>query len=379
MTVTGSNWQTLTLGKLIPALDPDKEGSLASRMNCEISKIQSALDDNLTKATNLIDSAANVLKSVGDLGNQVSILQNEIENLITNAVNTGVYMHTLGLNPIFSLTSPGAISTEIARTFAVSKISDPNVPVFKGEGLAIVGGVMILVSAPNIQEMVSSVQRLSVVFPVFKQAISTFSESVSEIPDIITNEIIAPIGASAAELSNAFADMEAKDLYSSQPFTDLFNQSSNDVDALQFNGFETKAFDKWYALRLSDLIPALNPDLAGSPANAIMNAERALVGGGISLLNQVGTIGNSVSQIAASVNFLNRSLNKLAGDIKNLVKAIGQTGMFIHVIGMDCTVTNLLVRAGQLFMIYQITIDQELLATCWLLQVWNWFLEPQTQ
>ena len=356
MTVTGSSWQSVTLGQLIPTLDPDREGSAAQRLTCEISRIGDAIDANLKKVTNLTSSIGDTLDTVGELGDAIAELQNQIEDLVTNALNTGVFMHTLGLNPIFSLRSPQEIFDEVLQTFIPETIrlagpdgqfgteddivtdTDPNRPVFKGDGLAVVGGVLILVSAPNVQEMLASVERLGAIFPVFRSAIESIGDEALETADIFDDEFLTPATQSIDQLTSTFSSLEQTDLLSAQPFDDLIKDFTNN-DATSFDGFDTALFDKWFALRLTDLIPALDPTKDG-PAKAILDAERALVGGGASLLQQAKGLADGVQELTQAVNFLNGRLQKLAGDVQDLIGAVSQTGMFVHTIGLDGTVTN---------------------------------------
>jgi len=338
MTVTGANWQSLTLGKLMPDLDPDKEGSAASRLNTVVSDISKEVDKNLKKVTNLTGAVSDTLNTVGKLGDEIGILQSQIEDLITNALNTGVFMHTLGLNPIFSATSPGSIVSEIARTFADT--SDPNRPVFKGEGLAVVGGVLMLISAPNVKEMIVAVQNLAVVFPVFASAVESLVKEVETTANIFDKNFMDPISSSLSGLDSSFSNLQNVDLVSTKPFSDLFSQFSSNANDVKFDGFNTRLFNKWFALRLTDLVPALDPRIAGSPAKAIVDAERALVGGGASLLQQAHGLANGVQQLTEAVNFLNQRLQQVATEVQDLVRAVSQTGLYVHTIGLDGTVTN---------------------------------------
>ena len=338
MTVTGANWQSLTLGKLMPDLDPDKEGSAASKLNTMVDDISKEIDRSLNKVTNLTDAVSNTLNTVGKLGTEIGILQTQIESLITNALNTGVFMHTLGLNPIFSATSPGSIVNEIARTFADS--NDPNRPVFKGEGLAVVGGVLMLVSAPNVKEMIIAVQNLAVIFPVFQAAVSSLVKEAEITADVFNKDFMEPIDKSLFDLSVSFSNLQNVNLVSAKPFTGLFDQFTSNASNVKFNGFNSRMFDKWFALRLTDLIPALDPSIEGSPAKTIVDAERALVGGGASLLQQGYGLANGVRQLTEAVNFLNERLQKVATEVQDLVRAVSQTGLYMHTIGLDGTVTN---------------------------------------
>jgi len=342
MAVTGGKWQKLTLGKLIPNLDPDKEGSAAHRINCEIGKITAEIDNNLNKVTNVIDSVSNTLKTVGDLGDQLAELQNQIEDLITNTMNTGVFMHTIGLNPIFSLTSPGAIAQAIAQHWADT--DDPSRPVFKGDNLASIGGILVLVSAPSVPEMKAAIERLGTIFPVFKVAIEGIVDDAGDVADVFTDDFLDPITTEFGALENTWDALKQTNLSLKQPFTDLYDQAAYDMSVSDFEGWDSgEAFvglSKWYALRLSDLIPALDVDVENSPAKLIVDAERSLVNGGAALLQQVGNLSNSLTGLTEAVNFLNRRLQKLASDTQDLVRAVSQTGLYVHTIGLDGSVHN---------------------------------------
>ena len=268
MTITGSDWQKITLGTLIPTLDPDDEDSAAFRLVREVDRIKGQIDDGMDTMESIVSQVSTTINKSKELADEIAILQNEIENLVGNAVNTGVYAHTLGLNAIFSATQPEQIVTEIRRT--LNDTSDPNRPQFRGD-TALVGGLILLISVPNVQDMLAAIQRLSVVFPIFNGVVEAFTAEGEAIADVFTEDFLNPIGLELGQLGNDFRTLEDQTLATAQPFVDLFTQASNDVG--EFNGFDTTAFQKWFALRVSDLIPALNPEHEGSPAKALIDAR----------------------------------------------------------------------------------------------------------
>lgn len=335
MTITGSVWQKITLGSLIPALDPDDEDSAANRIVREIDRIESQISSSMVTMENTIGQVSTTLNSAKELADEISILQNEIDNLVGNAVNTGVYAHTLGLNPIFSATQPAQLVTEIRRT--LNDTNDPNRPQFRGD-TALVGGMLLLISAPNAQEMLAAVQRLSVVFPIFNGVVEALATEGEVIVDVFTEDFLNPVTTELGQLGTDFANLQTKDLASIDPFVDLFDQAVNDVP--EFEGFDTTAFQKWFALRISDLIPALNPAQEGSPAKALVDTERAVVNGGVSLLQQAGGLASAANLLARGVNDLNQTMQRLATDVTDLVTALGNTGIFVHLIGLDGSVSN---------------------------------------
>jgi methyl-accepting chemotaxis protein len=332
MVVTGSSWQKLTLGSLIPALDPDKEGSVASKVIKETERLSSQVKDSLGKVENLTRSVSSTLKTVGDLGKQIDQLQKEIENLIGNAVNTGVFMHVLGLNPIFSDTQPTDVTNELRSIFFV-ETDDPNRPVFKGD-TASVGGILLIITAPNVNEMIDAVKRLAIIFPVFERALNTLSQQIVKTGDLI----VSPFAKLKADIDKFQADFDKFDQFgiSAKPFTDLFDRVK-DPGALVT---DPNNFDRWFALRVSDLIPALNPNIPGSPASIVVAAERDIVGGAASLLKQADGLASGVDQLSGAINTTNRQLQKLATNVTELVTSLGNTGIYIHTVGLDGSISN---------------------------------------
>jgi uncharacterized protein YoxC len=338
MTVSGARWQKLTLGKLIPALDPDDPSSLASKIVKETDRISGQITTNVSKVENITRSVSDTLKTVSALGNQIAELQKSIDELIGNAVNTGVYMHLLGLNPIFSDTQPLDVINELRSVF-FQELDDNNRPQFRGS-TAFVGGVLLIITAPNINEMIASVQRLAIVFPAFKNAIGTITTEATEVKDLVINPF-NDLKTDISQLASKFTEFN-RFAVTGKAFTDLFGQAT-DPFALTTNPegtASTPAYDRWFALRVSDLIPDLNPNLPGSAASIVVGAERDIVNGGIGLLQQAEGLSNGVNQLANAVNLANRQLQKLATNVTELVTSLGNTGLYIHTIGLDGSVTN---------------------------------------
>jgi len=332
MTITGANWQKLTLGSLIPALDPEKEGSAASKVIKETERLSGQVKESLGKVENLTRTVSATLKTIGDVGDQINLLQKEIENLIGNAVNTGVFMHVLGLNPVFSDTQPTDVINELRDIFFV-ETDDPNRPVFKGD-TASVGGVLLIITAPNVEEMINTVKRLAVIFPVFQQAVNTLIQEGIEVGDLIVN----PFQQLKTDIDKFKEDFAKFDQFgiSGKPFIDLFDRVANPADLVT----NPDNYDRWFALRVSDMIPALNPNIPGSPASIVVAAERDIVGGAAALLKQADGLASGVDQLAGAINFTNRRLQQLATNVTELVTSLGNTGVFTHTVGLDGSISN---------------------------------------
>jgi len=332
MVVTGANWQKLTLGSLIPALDPDKEGSAANKVIKETARLSGQVKESLGKVENLTRTVSATLKTIGDVGKQVDRLQKEIENLIGNAVNTGVFMHVLGLNPIFSDTQPLDVVNELRDIFFV-ETDDPNRPVFKGD-TASVGGILLIITAPNVEEMINAVKRLAVIFPVFQRAVNTLAQEGAKVGDLIVN----PFQQLKTDIDKFKEDFAKFDQFgiSEKPFVDLFDRVKNPADLVR----NPDNYDRWFALRVSDMMPALNPNIPGSPASIIVAAERDIVGGAGALLKQADGLASGVNQLAGAINFTNRQLQRLATNVTELVTSLGNTGIYTHTIGLDGSISN---------------------------------------
>lgn len=341
MTVSGSDWIELTLGSLIPDLDPDDPDSAANRLVKNIKDISDDISSSIGKVENLTSSVSNAVRRVGEIGQELETLQNSIDELVGNAANTGVFFHVLGLNPIFSATQPTDIINELRSIFFV-ETEDPNRPQFVGETAA-VGGILLLVIAPSINEMIDSITRLGVIFPNFREAVSTFQAAAEPIPDLISNSAdalrgdINDVGVDFASLGQFINGR----IFNPAAFTDLFAQQGVEAaGSLLDQDPNTENFDTWFALRVTDLIPALDPTLEGSPAKALIDAERSLFGGASALLQQANVFAAGIDQLTRTVNSANVELQSLASSVTDLVESLSQTGLFIHTIGLDGSISN---------------------------------------
>jgi len=92
------------------------------------------------------------------------------------------------------------------------------------------------------------------------------------------------------------------------------------------------------ALRISQMIPALDPNLPNSPANIIANTERTLVSGAASLLQQVEGFVKATNQLRIAINAANRSLYEIGTMVSDLVDSTSRTGVYVHMIGLDGTI-----------------------------------------
>jgi CII-binding regulator of phage lambda lysogenization HflD len=338
MTVTGSNWQALTLGKLVPALDPDDPKSAANKLKGRVEQLTNNVVGGAVKVENVMKNVASTLNTIGELGKEIQLLQNEIDNLIGNAINTGIYAHLLGCNPIASAQQPLDIVNELRDIY--NDKTDPNRPQFRGT-TATIGSLLLIITAPNPAALIAQLKMMMIVFPMFKSVVATFEQELSTSVDIFDAEIGNKIKDEVDFATGEWGKLTEWGI-STQPFEDLFDgfsvapPSSDDWE----KSLEYDIKSRWMALRLSQMIPALNPSIVNSPANIVTASERALVSGGASLLQQASGFATGVNQLAQGVNLINRQLKNLAKTVTDLVDSLGRTGIYVHLLGLDGSINN---------------------------------------
>lgn len=351
MAVTGSEWEKITLGTMIPALDPDDENSLIGRAVSNITDISEDVVDNVQKVADISASVSRTLNTVGQLGDQIQELQNEIDRLIGNAVNTGVYGHLLGFNPIFGTTQPRQLISEIQQI--TTDFSDPNLPDFRGD-TASVGGMLLLFSAPSAAELIAAARQLGAVFPIFKEALVGLEDDqntsiLREAQNfaLLSQDLTQNLFTKISEVESSIRGYQGP-VFTTAPLSELFPERqegtgiSGDLFGTGVGQFEDAApgLNKWFALRLSEFVPILNPEIDDSPAQAIVESERALVRGAGSLLQQARGLAAGVDQLTNAINTTNRRLQQLSTAVTDTITAVGNTGLFIHMLGLDGSLSN---------------------------------------
>lgn len=333
MVVTGDKWVELSLGKLIPALDPDDPASAASRLVSKINDLSNQVKDGVGKVESIVDKVAQTIGTVNQLNTEIKSLQNEIDNLIGNASNTGIYAHALGINPVFSVTQPTEIVNELRRYYFVDT-ADLNRPVFEGT-TAFVGGMLLLFLAPNPEAVIKMIKRLGVVFSIFEAAAETLSSPDENQPDFI-GTITNPFGQFSDDINDCVNFAKQREQYSLVKLPDdkVFDRTIYKQDPDETN------YNTWFALRLGELIPQLDPLRAGSAAATIMDAERSLVNGMTGATDELLAYSRGLTPFTNALNDINTQLAKLSTNVIDLVQSIGRTGLYSHLLGMDGSLHN---------------------------------------
>jgi len=314
-------------------LDPDDPSSAANRLVGKISDLSGQVKEGFGKVEAIVDKVGQMIGTVNELNNQIKGIQNEIDNLIGNASNTGVYAHLLGVNPVFSVTQPTEIINELRRYYFVDT-EDLNRPVFQGV-TGYVGGILMIALAPNPEAVVQMIKRLGVVFSLFNAVAETLTAPDESQPDFI-GTITDPFGQFADNIGDIVGFTKQRQQYEivKKPDADVFGRTIYDQAPTGEN------YNTWFALRLAELIPQLDPLRAGSAAATIMDAERSLVNGMTGATDEILAYSRGLTPFTNALNDINTQLAKLSTDIIDLVQSVGRTGLYLHLLGMDGSLHN---------------------------------------
>lgn len=323
--ITGSVWKSLKLSQLIPDLDPEKAGSLASLLQQRLEELDLVINEGNDRVSNLLNRVSALFGEVQQIGTEIRNLQDAIDELIGNAAQTGVYVRFVGVCPTLGIRNNNQFATEVVKAF--NDTSDPNRPKFIGE-TAVLGGFALLVGAADPRGLKDELQGLASVFPELKDA---FVEAGKEAKDFTQNL--------STEVKDLFSDLanDAKDLQNfripTPSLKDLFGST------VQTNTGRDK-FCRWFALRVTDLIPALDPFITDTPANLLYNLERNFAGNLVDIVETAQNFENQVNNINTNLTNLGNELSDVDQALQELLNNITQTGVFFHEIGADRTVNN---------------------------------------
>lgn len=350
MAVTGDTWQSLSLAQMFPELDPNNPGSMASTIRDKVNESEKELQDTINALNNTLSKAAALFNQALALNAAVATAQQDFEDLIHNAANTGLYARVLGMCPPggdtanpFASSYPGAMITgpaqfELQITAAMNAYQqtvpaadpvkrkkggrdqkDPCAPKFVGD-TAYVSGILIVVGAPNPKDLWEKIKLLAKIFSVFGQW-----------------------GEDAVE--NTVADF-GSDLEGFQEFWDF---AKKQAAGMKLEGGPTlenikkknkHSCDTWYCATLKDLIPALDPDQEGSIANTALGIEQELVGRTSAVFDSIAAMGDRINALVGVIRDLQNRIAALKRSLFELMDNLAATGAYIHVIGADLSLHN---------------------------------------
>jgi len=350
MAVTGDVWKSLTLAQMFPELDPNNPGSMASTIRDKINESEKELQDTISALNNTLSKAAALFNQANALNSAVTAAQKDFEDLIHNAANTGLYARVLGLCPAggktanpFSKSFPGAMITspaqfqsEIAKAMAAYQKTVPSKdPVKRKKGIkdkadlcapefvgdtAYIGGILIVVGAPNPKDLWEKIKLLGKIFSVFSQ----WGEDA--------------YGNTKGDFGS---DLEG--------FKEFWQFAKDQAAGMKLKGGPTLAkikeknahsCDSWYCATLKDLIPAIDPDEEGSIANIALGIEQELVGRTSAVFDSIAAMGDRINSLVGIIRDLQNRISAMKRSLFDLMNNLAATGAYIHPIGADLSLHN---------------------------------------
>ncbi len=334
MAITGSTWQGLTLGDLVPQLDPAKPDSLASRMQTGVDEAQRVVEDNTTLLNGVLVEVGATLDIVDQLNTDIGNLQKDIEDLISNARETGVFMRILGTDS--RINSLDDLALAIFAAF-FEETDDPDRPVFVGD-TSLVGGFVTVMGAANPLALQDELFRVGTIFPVIRDIVGPRLEILgAETVDITQQTIEAGLQkAKTVSLGQELVELIDFSLDDVPPQDELFpgnvTQVPESSDLLNADG--------WMAENLTRLIPQLDSAIPGTMASFVVAGERGLTATLSAGTSSVANLNSRVDDAINIINETNAAITELSTSLNDLIDNVSGTGVFSHVFGLDGTLNN---------------------------------------
>lgn len=320
MSVTGSNWKA---SKLIDAIDGLDEGAIEDTTNGlqeQIDAGQQRIDELSAQLQTIIDGANEVAGTLNDV-------QTRLNELIGAATQTGAYVHFIGLDGRVNNNTEFVTQVETA----LFDTSDPNRPNFEGTSGS-VAGLILLVGAPNPVALRTELYRLGGVIPELGLAVGR------TVADTVTGAI--EIGGDLVDLARSTYDSAKSltqfELPAARDVADIFGRQVS-------NNTGRNARNRWYALRLSDLMPLFDPTVAsdgsnfsvGAVAGSLLNTASSVSNTLLGAVSRVDSVANNIERIQAELRDITIAVNRLQRDLDDLQNNAANTGVYTHYIGTD--------------------------------------------
>lgn len=339
MAITGTEWQSLTLGQLVPQLDPTIEGSFANQMQDSIANAQKVVNDSAKKVRDIVDQVNVTLDSVAQLNTDVGNLQKDIEDLISNARNTGIHLRLLGLNS--RINSVRVLQEAVQAAFFEEE--DSNRPDFIGD-TSVVGGIVFVVGAANPLELQDELFRLGTIFPIIRDVVGPrLTIPGAELVDVTVEEKEAGLLKQKTQGLQqelvTLADFSLGDPPKKEDLFDVEAESPSFTETLEQATEDLKA-GKWIAAGLADIIPQFDHTIPNTVADFIVKQERKLTGALTAGISGVANLNVQVDRALNLINETNDTIQQLSTNVNDLIQNLSQTGIFAHLYGLDGSLNN---------------------------------------
>lgn len=325
MSVTGSNWVAKKLTDAINGLDDESIANTTSELQNQVDQGQQRIDQLTQQLQALTDGINQVSTTLGNV-------QTKLTQLVGNALQTGAYVHLLGLDG--RINNNNEFLTQVER--ALFDTSDPNRPDFVGT-TASVGGLVLLVGAPSPIQLRTELFRLGSVFPELRKAVGAVVEPTVEAITGTANDVIDTFR-NADDVARSLTKFQ---LPSPRDVIDIFGREV-------FPNEGRDARNRWFTLRLSDLMPMFNPDDAddesnfptGSLAGSLLSTANSVSNALLGTISRADSLANSIERIQSELRDIVIATARLQRDLDDLQNNAANTGVFTHYLGLDFSLRN---------------------------------------
>jgi len=174
------HWHSLSVSKLIPALDPLKAGSPANQALKGVDIAFESVQSLFSVITGAKDTVNKLGESIQSLQGLVNSMQGFTDDVIDTVFDTGLYFHA------FNAEYGASTSEDLAGVIikSLNNTEDPNRPTFEGS-TAYIGGIIATIGAPDVNEFEKVFARFSNTW----QSIGLAAESWGDSFDLLVSPV----------------------------------------------------------------------------------------------------------------------------------------------------------------------------------------------
>lgn len=398
MAVTGDTWLSLSLGQMVPEIDPNNPGSAASLVRDKINEVEGRFQQTVDAANDTIARAAQLLDQLRVVGATLTGVQSGLEELAQNAGNTGVYFRLIGICPDFPnslLRNNNEFAAEVSKVMNVLFDSSgkqaleqriARAEIDRDEQLARAEALeddtsdaaeslrdQALSNAQEYeQEVQAGRQQLQNTYANVDECMPNFVGESAYVGGLVgvvgapnplalwgklkvlaeifpgLKDIIKDAGGKLIGFTEATVDF--LDTFSGENLTALAERFNNFREELEqmdespfFNSDKllvTNGCDKWSCSRLADIMPMLDVNAPGSPLNLAVDFTGQITSGVVGGLQRVAALAGTANTLIGTVAQFQSDLNAFKNKVFEFADNLASTGVFIHSIGRDGSINN---------------------------------------
>lgn len=386
-------WLSLSVGQMVPEIDPNNPGAIASLIRDKTNEIEGRLQQTLSAANNVVAASSALLGQANTVAGALKGAQSALSELAGNVGNKGVYFRLLGICPNFPqslLRSSQELASEVARVLTPtsadarqaeltsalgtqtarrntlreilndeeSSLEQRNAASEELQGVeteiqglqnqleqlkenedpctpnfvgdtAYVGGMLIVTGAPNPLALWDKLKVLAEIFPGIK---SVISDGIDRFKGI---------GESVGDFLENFKPERFEQL--AADFQDFRESLAALEESPFFNldeAFQTNGCDKWSCSRLKDVMPFLNVDLPGSAMNLAVDFSSSVTDTLANALQRISGLQNTAARLTAETGNLQSNINAFKNGVFEFADNLAATGVYVRSFGRNGTLRN---------------------------------------